>query len=252
MHKKYDLYVSLGRGCQATKVLRPLNLQFWSFPFDWIYGSNMVDRAKIIKNNFDDFLCKTAFEYIKSVGKNDWFCNIKNDLKFPHDFPKNISFEKAFDNFEKRYKRRINRLIKLIESSKQVCFLYIYTDGDDRLYSDQDLIEVQQIIQSRFPNVVIDLLYFELGNNSLENKQIFQINKNIIKYSFDYSAHNKKYTYTIKYNEVIECLKGYSISLRHLTLMNLLQKYKIYKFNDDRYKKIKSTLFLLKNANTFI
>ncbi len=252
MRKKHDLYISLGRGCYATQVLRALNLQFWSFPFDWVAGSNLNDRIKFLKEDFKGYLDQSEFIYTHSDNAHDCYRNKKTDILFPHEFPVNIPLERSFKNFELKYKRRINRLNRLIKKSKYVCFLYIWTPGDERFYTDDELILAVETIQSKFKNIVADFIYFEIDNIPYEQKKVIQINKKIKKIIFDYSAHDEKRPWEVKRLYLEKCLKDYSISLKHLTFMNILQKYKIYKFKDNRYKKIKSTLFLLKNQNIFV
>lgn len=37
--KKYDLIFSIGEACSCAEVLRESRLRFYSYPFDWLYGS---------------------------------------------------------------------------------------------------------------------------------------------------------------------------------------------------------------------
>ena len=58
--KEYDFYFSLGGSCATTQILRHCHLQFASYPFDWIAGSDIVSRAQIICSGFLDSLRKES------------------------------------------------------------------------------------------------------------------------------------------------------------------------------------------------
>ena len=78
--KNYDLYLSYGAVCSCSTVLRASSLQFWSYPFDWLGGADVVERAELISNDFEGWLELPDFEF---VGTRE------------HPEPKNI-----FRNFE--------------------------------------------------------------------------------------------------------------------------------------------------------
>ena len=53
--KTFDLIVSIGEDCACSTYIRKFNLQFASYPFDWLTKSNFDTRIKLILNNFKDF-----------------------------------------------------------------------------------------------------------------------------------------------------------------------------------------------------
>lgn len=54
--KAYDFVFSLGAACSCSQSLRLANLQFASFPCDWLWGRSPVVRAKALTGGFDALL----------------------------------------------------------------------------------------------------------------------------------------------------------------------------------------------------
>ena len=115
--KKYDLIFSLGEACSCTQALRSCKLQCFSYPFDWLFGSNYIGRCKILSSKFERFIDKNSLK--QSYEEKNINCiayhNTYNNLTFNHDFDKNLQFNEAYLIVKERYKRRINRLLNLIK-----------------------------------------------------------------------------------------------------------------------------------------
>lgn len=223
----YDLYISLGYGCPASRILRKCNLQFTSFPFDWIYGPNIMERVNIIANDFQDFLAFDSLEFYSQITGHDCYRNQINGIGFPHDFKLNTPLEESYPEVYEKYKRRIKRLIKMIEASKKVCFVYVTAGSDYSQLDEQELIKAQKTIQNRFPKTQIDILYFENSNSDNTNDCIV-ISRNIKKYIFNHSSIDKNTPWEVDETKIKHILKNYKITLKHLTFRNILQKYKIF------------------------
>ena len=52
----FDFVFSLGAACLSTQSLRKADLQFASYPFDWLAGGNICKRAEIISSDFSSFM----------------------------------------------------------------------------------------------------------------------------------------------------------------------------------------------------
>ena len=56
--KKYDLIFSIGEACSCTEMLRKCRLQFYSYPFDWLFGSTFLNRIKMLCDDMKTFINK--------------------------------------------------------------------------------------------------------------------------------------------------------------------------------------------------
>lgn len=162
--KIYDLVVSLGEACGCSETLRICNLQAFSYPFDWMYGSNLIDRVKILTSGFKNFLRKEDLVFAHDVRSIscDAYHNNYNDITFNHDFPMNIPLDRSFPEVKVKYDRRINRLFDKIEQSKKVLFVHMEVPGTTKKFGKDDiLIQVQKDLQEAFPNTKCHFLYLE-------------------------------------------------------------------------------------------
>lgn len=160
--KIYDLILGTGAACSCTECLRMHKLQDFSYPFDWLCGSNFAGKIKIISSKFKDFLNKEdlIFSHTENSILCDAYRNNRNNLVFNHDFPKDIPLDISYDEVRVKYDRRINRLLDKINNSKNVLFVYIETPNTLKpLKSNDILIKAQKDLQETFPSVQCDILY---------------------------------------------------------------------------------------------
>ena len=127
--KKQDFYiVSLGNNCLPRVIATAIKLKprkiygEKTMPFDLKVTPDLNRTIKLINNNFDDF-----FDDIK----------ISKDL-FPHDY------KLSETKFKKRYTQRIKNFLDVINSSKQIYF--IYSDFDN-LIDRKSLINLFNILK---------------------------------------------------------------------------------------------------------
>ena len=144
---KYDLYISLGEACSCSLALRGSKLQFYSYPLDWIFGADIIDRAKYFCNNFEHFIDKNdltpSFE-VRSASCRAYYNNL-NKITFNHDFKNNVPFDEMYEKVIEKYKRRAKRVIDQISNSQKVLFVYIQSPDSKKEVSDEKLIETQKI-----------------------------------------------------------------------------------------------------------
>lgn len=225
---KFDLFVSLGAACSCTQTLRDNRLQYFSYPFDWLYGSNFLGRVNILLEDFQFWLNKEDLEY---AGKREFPlpCNIYKNLKtgivFNHDFPLNISLDESFYEVKEKYSRRIARLLNQINTSKSVLFVYIERPDVREEVLQKDLIKAYELLQNKYPNTDINILYlFSTREVDFPNRKVVKVSDNIFRVSFDYCANLDGHAYVAD-NELLKNLfKTYKISGKHLSLKQKLGK----------------------------
>lgn len=219
--KEYDFYFSLGGACACTQILRHCHLQFASYPFDWIAGSDIVTRAHIICNDFQDFLRKEALVLSKKNesprGSNIW-TNTDNGLEFCHDFHNGISFDEEYPVVYEKYKRRSKRLIEQIGTSKRVLAVYAERPCDKTELEDAALIEAQQVLQAKFPQVEIHLLYLYSDDSILITEaRETEVAKGVFKLRFSYNMFNIYIPYEVNLPMAACALQRYNITDLHLS-----------------------------------
>ena len=226
---KYDLYVSLGEACSCSLALRGSKLQFYSYPLDWIFGAEIIERAKYFGNYFEHFIDKKdltpSFE-VRSASCRAYYNNL-NGITFNHDFKNDIPFDEMHEKVIEKYKRRANRVIEQIKNSKNVLFVYIQSPDNDKILSDDTLKETQNLLQSYFPNVKIDLLYLSCKRD-VKKMVKENISKNIRKFSFDYDMRNEQVPYAVNTKTLDSIFRHFSITDKHLTKDNIKDR-NIYK-----------------------
>ena len=191
--KKYDLIFSIGQACSCTKMLRKFKLQFYSYPCDWIFGSTIIDRVKILTNEYKDFL---NFEDIQVTSDSNNIAtnlcaaciNTRTQIRFTHDFPYGQPAEETYPKIKEKYDRRIKRQLNQIEKSERVLVVYLQMPNNDEYIDDEILIEAHSMLEKRFSKQEITFLYIscEHGKKDYELKEV---SKNVIRTSFDYDAY---------------------------------------------------------------
>ena len=197
--KKYDLIFGIGEACSCSQILRKCRLQFFSYPYDWLFGSDILSKTKILTDNYKDFINK---EDLEDTGKNNTdkknlceiYHNKRNNITFNHDFAYDKPFEETYKEVKTKYDRRINRQISQLEKSSNVLAVYLQTPNNGNIVKEEVLKEVYQTFKNRFPNQNISLLYLfcEHSNKKIEYKKL---SDNIYTAYFDYDAYNKEFPY---------------------------------------------------------
>jgi len=120
--------IPLGSTCSIAYQLRSLGLRNYAYPFDWVRINNLSLVTKLIETNFEDFLDQNEFKLNKISKEFDVNGNMLSYIyenkfcKFYHDFEADIT-EDTFNDFSKKYKRRIDRLINIIKTSEKLLFV---------------------------------------------------------------------------------------------------------------------------------
>ena len=196
LKRKYDFAFGLGNACSCTQTLRGANLQFLSFPFDWIAINRPADirfRADTICNEFADWFNRDDFVY---AGTTDWhtkdfYRNTRTDIVFNHDFPKGVPFEESFPAAEARYQRRIARLLACLRSSKKVLLVRLDRPDQEHLTTAEDCLYVRNKLSAKFPGVDFDMLLYTCRSDvSFERRLETQPYPWLLHVEFDYKDHS--------------------------------------------------------------
>lgn len=163
MKERYDLAFSMGFGCGCSNALRRCGLQNASFPMDWVGVTGVARGAEMIAGDFSDWMDKEAMELI-DVRRDDEhyqraYRHRKTGFVFAHDFPYELGFDEAFEAAQRKYDRRIRRLMEMVRASSRVLAVYVEHPIHDRV-RDAELVRACDLLRAKFPGVRIDLLYF--------------------------------------------------------------------------------------------
>ncbi|HBP26607.1 MAG TPA: hypothetical protein DD611_01295 [Alphaproteobacteria bacterium] len=162
MKHKYDLIFSIGQACACSSNLRKNDLQFASYPMDWLFGNDLAGRVQILVSRFDRFIDVSDLEYTYSERSIscDAYHNKYNDLTFNHDFAAATPLTETYLGVRQKYERRIGRLLNGIENSERVLAVYMETpDSGKSKYNESDIVKIHDKLQRAFAPTQIDLLY---------------------------------------------------------------------------------------------
>ena len=162
--KQYDVAFSMGFSCGGTMALRRAGLQFVSYPLDWIGSPAIVASAKMIAADFAHWFEKDDLQLVAVRGgsfQNNVYWNRRTHFGFPHDFPRFFRFEEKFDETAEKYARRVRRFLSDLDAAQTALVVYIERPINPTA-ADADLVEAKRILETRFPRVRFDLVYFHL------------------------------------------------------------------------------------------
>lgn len=173
MKRKYDVVFSLGGMCGCTQSLRLANLQFASFPWDWLFGGSPSARARGLLDNFESwFIRSDLVKYVLpwDTDHEPWK-NTRTGIVFKHDFDWHRPIDVQLPNIREKYARRGARLTSLIEKAKRVLCVYIALPNEPDI-PESEFREAYRILSSRFPNSGVELLVLRRKSGvSFENRE---------------------------------------------------------------------------------
>lgn len=191
MKKKYDLVFGIGAACLCSQMLRKTGLQFSSYPFDWLYGTDFSGRVDILTNDFKDFVNKEDLTFINATNGDkdnpcDVYNNVKNGITFNHDFPQGVPLEQSYPAVKAKYDRRIDRLLKRIERSENTLIVYVEIPTSPENTTVETLLNCREKLYRRFGKENIDLLYVACA----DERQDDLFGDHIRKIAFNYRKAN--------------------------------------------------------------
>ena len=145
-------------------ALRKADLQFASYPLDWIGSPGIVQSAKMIESDFAGWFDRADLQLFAVRGgsfQNNVYWNRKTHFGFPHDFPRFFRFEDKYPETAEKYRRRVERFMRELGAAKTALVVYIERPINPRA-TDADLAEAKRILAAKFPAVKFELVYFFL------------------------------------------------------------------------------------------
>lgn len=157
--KTVDFVFSLGAACSCSQSLRLANLQYASFPCDWLYGGGPVVRAQGLADGFRGW-----FESARLVRhevpwrlEHEAWRNVANGIVFKHDFDWNASLEAMLPGVREKYARRLARLDRLVSAAKTVLVVWLNPPNAPAA-SEADVAAARDVLRARWPGVAFELL----------------------------------------------------------------------------------------------
>lgn len=214
--RTYDLIFSIGEACSCSECLRFHKLQDFSYPFDWLFGSDFEGRINIITSRFENFINKEdlSFAFSQKAVSLDAYKNKFNDITFNHDFTTGVSLDDSYEEVRAKYARRIRRLLSKIDQSKKILLVYIQLPTSEIFISNDILIKAQQDVQKTFPNVVCDLLYLQHDKDLALGNLIYEtVSENILKVKlFNKDLREGVPDYSTNSTNLIKVFKNYQLT----------------------------------------
>lgn len=161
----YDFVFGIGAACSCTQTLRDAGLQFRSYPFDWLYGSDALSRLDMLASRFSGFIDKEDLRFAgqrKTPLPCDIYANERNHLVFNHDFPLDVRLEESYPFVREKYNRRIARLCHSLDKCGSVLMVYIETPNAKKRRTTR-IIEQLKLgmdrVKKEWPNAKVSLVY---------------------------------------------------------------------------------------------
>ena len=176
--EKYDVIVPIGAACLNSLYLRSHLLQKLSYPMDWVGGGDFIERIRLLCTDFCDYLDLTDLQdtgktYVDRIGPCKVVKNRRTGIIFNHDFPGDISIRKSYPAIKEKYQRRIDRLRKVIDFAHKILILYIEENNRIKPLKDNALlIQADKMLQRKFPNKIVQLLYVSNDTQMLKGDKI--------------------------------------------------------------------------------
>ena len=192
--KTYDFIFSLGAACSCSQTLRLANLQFASFPFDWLYGGTITTRVDGLLNGLEGWF--DASKLVRhSIGwkmDHEPYRNTQTGIVYKHDFDWNTPLEEMLLPVRLKYERRIRRLHERIAGSKRVLAVWINTPTKTPL-RDEELVECRRRMSARWPGVEIELLALMCERGRPYERRVVRTQDGVTVVDFDYYDEREEF-----------------------------------------------------------
>lgn len=225
--REYDVAFSIGQACAYSKTLRTANLQFASFPFDWLADGTLHSRVDLLVHRFDRWLEKEDFVYIgrNPINGLGIFHNKKTGLNYLHDFADG-PIEASHAKVVKKYARREKRLFDLIEKSRRVLVVYINSARTDikKAPTLEDLVNARADLSQAFPNTTFDFVYFIMDRSiPFDERSVTAPAEGVTEIRFDYYDEKKD----VKSADTAQALTSLGMSVRDYRTKAERRAYKL-------------------------
>jgi len=164
------MIVPIGVDCGMANFCKKHNLRYTSFPFDWNVTYNGVSEC--INDNFNNFI-PNEYERINAY-----------DIFFLHDF------ENTYHEDVIKYKRRIQRLQNILETTEEIIFCrkghsphhhYEHNEKYSNIKSDiKDAEDLDRILSNKYPNLNYKIIVILVCEKCFDSNKIYKSNSDKI------------------------------------------------------------------------
>jgi len=157
--RTYDFILGMGPSCHCSQALRAAGLQLLSLPFDWVGGPALPTKAQHMVESFPGWFGPGTLKPIAAASKTQLTTALSDCFGYTpvHDFHHGVPVEDERPRVLAKYRRRIERMERLIESSSRVLVAYLEMPGFPPA-AVADPQEVRGILAARWPRVAFDFL----------------------------------------------------------------------------------------------
>lgn len=190
--RKYDLVFGLGNACSATQTLRDADLQFLSFPFDWVILSGADDLARRVATIADGF--RGWFERkdlerigVYEAGRKDIYRNNATGTIFNHEFFIGDDLDETFPAVRAKYDRRIARFLDLIRASKSMLVLRMDRPDQEKPTSEKECRDALAKLRALHPHAAFEMLHLAMaGGVPFAARKTEDLGDGLFRIAFDY------------------------------------------------------------------
>ena len=190
--KRYDLIFSAGAACPCTDLLRSLNLQDWSYPFDWVFGSDFSSRCEYLLNDFQGWFEKDDFKLLEptSVSKHSVWVNKKTGIIYNHDFKEySTDINDSYAAVRAKYDRRCGRLLSSLKSAGRIAMVYIdRPDKNNPTACVDEIVRMRKVMCTKFPRKHYFDIYYVHHDASVEVPVIKELAHGVFYITLNYHA----------------------------------------------------------------
>lgn len=185
--RKYDFVFGLGPACSCSQSLRAAGLQLTSLPFDWNGMQSVPDRQRLLETDFRDWLNREDFAPVGEnvLGRRHVWINCRTKCVYAHDFLSDEITDAQVRVVEEKYRRRIDRMFRLIGNSRRVLAVWVQVDRFPRP-TDAEWDSFRRFLMDRWSGVSFDLLVFDWVPDVPETNAQDVSKPGLRRVSFDY------------------------------------------------------------------
>lgn len=173
--------------------LRGLDLQFRSYPFDWMAHAGLQPRVDLLLNDFAGLADIQNYVPAPKPAGNDSHCDFyehtPSTIQFFHEFPQGRPLAETFPSFADRYARRIRRLDRDVRSAERVLFVWLHHHGQT---TDETLLLAQKALSAKYGKTVYLLaLENDPGKQGTDRVEKKELSPFVTRYSLDTLSSDK-------------------------------------------------------------
>ena len=205
--KKYDVIFGMGAACSCSQALREAGLQFASFPFDWAGGHGICFKAQLMVDDFPGWFEPGTLTRIQESKFSTcaWYRD-KFGFTPLHDFPIDVPLEERLPVVRAKYRRRVDRLARLIDSARRVLVVYVESDGFERATAE-DAVKMRETLARRWPGVAFDALIMKYREGVPFSRRLDESGDGWRIVQYDFKDRNEE-EWRVDWRQVARWMKG--------------------------------------------